>query len=90
MFKSTTYNTLEARNQLSKLIDAAEAGEEVIIARRGKPVVRLVPIASEPSIGSTEALAKVFAKWDGRWPEITQEELEEEKREVKSVWREDR
>jgi prevent-host-death family protein len=90
VFRSTTYNTLEARNQLSKLIDAAEAGEEVIIARRGKPVVRLVAIDSEPSIGSPEALAKVFAKWEGRWPERTQEELDEEKRELKSGWREDR
>lgn len=90
MFKSTTYNTLEARNQLSKLIDAAESGEEVIIARRGKPVVRLVAIEDEPPIGSSEALAKVFAKWDGRWPEHSQKELDDEKREMKSGWREDR
>ncbi|MDP0491888.1 MAG: type II toxin-antitoxin system prevent-host-death family antitoxin [Verrucomicrobiota bacterium JB023] len=32
----------EAKTQLSKLIAAVEAGEEVIIARRDKPVVRLV------------------------------------------------
>ena len=31
----------EAKSQLSKLIKAVEAGEEVIIARRDKPVVRL-------------------------------------------------
>lgn len=31
----------EAKTQLSKLIAAAERGEEVIIARRDKPVVRL-------------------------------------------------
>ena len=31
----------EAKTQLSKLIRAAEAGEEVIIARGNKPVVRL-------------------------------------------------
>jgi prevent-host-death family protein len=34
-----------AKTQLSKLIARAEAGEEVIIARGKKPVVRLVPIA---------------------------------------------
>ena len=33
-----------AKSQLSKLIDAALAGEEVVIAKGSKPVVRLVPI----------------------------------------------
>lgn len=37
-------NTHEAKTQLSKLIAAAEAGEEVIIARRGRPAVKLVPV----------------------------------------------
>jgi prevent-host-death family protein len=36
-------NIHEAKSQLSKLIERAEAGEEVIIARAGKPVVKLVP-----------------------------------------------
>ena len=36
-------NIYEAKTQLSKLIDRALAGEEVIIARAGTPVVRLVP-----------------------------------------------
>ncbi len=34
----------EAKSQLSKLIAAAEAGEEVVIARGTKPVVKLTPI----------------------------------------------
>lgn len=37
-------NTHEAKTQLSRLIAAAEAGEEVIIARRGTPAVKLVPV----------------------------------------------
>jgi prevent-host-death family protein len=37
-------NIHEAKSQLSKLVERAMAGEEVIIARAGKPVVRLVPI----------------------------------------------
>jgi len=36
-------NILEAKNRLSQLIKAARAGEEVVIANRGEPVVRLVP-----------------------------------------------
>ena len=37
-------NVHEAKSQLSKLIERAEAGEEVVIARNGRPVVRLTPI----------------------------------------------
>lgn len=37
-------NVHEAKSQLSRLLERAEAGEEVVIARNGKPVVRLVPI----------------------------------------------
>lgn len=41
-------NVLEAKTQLSRLLDRAEAGEDVIIARAGHPVARLVPILAEP------------------------------------------
>ena len=37
-------NVHEAKSQLSKLIEATLRGEEVIIARGDKPVVRLVPV----------------------------------------------
>ena len=37
-------NIHEAKAQLPKLVERALEGEEVIIARAGKPVVRLVPI----------------------------------------------
>ena len=37
-------NVLEAKNRLSQLIRAAQAGEDVIIANRGEPVVRIVPV----------------------------------------------
>lgn len=36
-------NIHEAKTQLSKLIEAVEAGEEIIIARAGRPVAKLVP-----------------------------------------------
>ena len=39
-------NMLEAKNQLSKLVKAAQAGEEVVIANHGVPVVRLVAVES--------------------------------------------
>ena len=37
-------NVHEAKSQLSTLIEATLRGEEVIIARDDKPVVRLVPV----------------------------------------------
>jgi prevent-host-death family protein len=41
-------NIHAAKTQLSKLLDAAVAGEEVIIAKAGKPVARLVPVDAKP------------------------------------------
>lgn len=39
-----TVNLYEAKSQLSKLVDEASAGEEVIIAKAGLPKARLVPL----------------------------------------------
>jgi prevent-host-death family protein len=38
-------NVSEAKARLSELLAAAERGEEVVIARSGHPVARLVPVA---------------------------------------------
>ena len=38
----TTVNIHEAKTHLSRLLAQVEAGEEVVIARNGKPVARLV------------------------------------------------
>lgn len=38
------YNLYEAKTHLSQLVQAALDGEEVLIARAGKPAVRLVPV----------------------------------------------
>jgi len=37
-------NMHDAKSNLSKLVEEAEAGEDVVLARAGKPVVRLVPV----------------------------------------------
>lgn len=50
----------EAKTTLSRLVERAESGEEIVIARNGKPVVRLVPVASSAS------LASVRGAWRGR------------------------
>ncbi len=43
----TAFGTFDAKNQLSKLLDMVERGEEVTITRNGKPVARLVAPESE-------------------------------------------
>ncbi len=46
-----TVNIHEAKTQFSRFVDQAEAGEEIVIARAGKPVARLValsPLISKP------------------------------------------
>jgi prevent-host-death family protein len=51
------FNIHEAKTNLSQLIGRAEAGEEVIIARAGKPAVRLVPVeAAAPPVFHPGAL----------------------------------
>lgn len=42
----TQVNIHEAKTSLSRLVDRAAAGEEIIIARAGKPVARLVRLDS--------------------------------------------
>lgn len=37
-------NLYEAKTHLSELVDRASTGEEIIIAKNGKPVARLVPL----------------------------------------------
>jgi prevent-host-death family protein len=44
----TAINIYEAKTQLSKLVERAAAGKDVIIARGGKPVARLTQLASPP------------------------------------------
>ena len=39
-----TVNVHEAKANLSRLLKQAEAGEEVVITRNGKPVARLTPV----------------------------------------------
>lgn len=41
-------NLYEAKTHLSQLVDKATAGEDVIIARNGRPLVRLVPVQRAP------------------------------------------
>jgi prevent-host-death family protein len=52
-------NIHDAKSRLSKLIEKAINGEEVIIAKAGRPVVRLVPIRADETPRSG-------GQWKGR------------------------
>ena len=52
-------NIHEAKSQLSKLVEQAMNGEEVIIAKAGQPMVRLVPIHADAS-------PRQGGQWKGR------------------------
>lgn len=41
-------NVHEAKTHFSRLLDLAHAGEEIILAKGGKPYARLMPLASAP------------------------------------------
>lgn len=43
-----TYNVQEAKTRLSELLGRVERGEEIVIARSGTPVARLVPAGPLP------------------------------------------
>jgi prevent-host-death family protein len=42
-------NVYEAKTHLSQLLDRAAAGEEIVIARAGRPIARLVALSDVPS-----------------------------------------
>lgn len=43
-----TVNIHEAKTNLSRLLEKVAAGEEIVIAKAGKPIARLVPLAGKP------------------------------------------
>lgn len=64
---SEPVNVYEAKTQLSKLIDRALAGDDVVIARAGKPMVRLVPVLAQPgrrTPGSARGQIRMAADFD--------------------------
>ena len=67
-------NMLEAKNQLSRLVKRALAGEEVVIANNSEPMVRLVPVAKEGHLRGWGKLKKFGAATDAAFtPELDEQ-----------------
>ena len=66
-----TFNVLEAGPDLSRLVEAVENGSEteIVIARDGKPVARLVPIATKPDVSKRLGLLQ------GQYPAMSLEDF---------------
>jgi prevent-host-death family protein len=67
-------NMLEAKNQLSRLVKDALAGEDVVIASNGEPMVRLVPVARQGHLRGLGKLRRFRAAIDAAFtPEFDEE-----------------
>ena len=67
----------EAKNNLSKLVErAATRGEGFIIARAGKPLVKVVPLAQADKPKRRIGFLKGRIKVPDNWKEIGREEIE--------------
>lgn len=53
-----TYNMHEAKTHLSRLAERAANGEEIVIARAGRPVAKLVPLSEKPK-------KRTLGQWKG-------------------------
>jgi len=59
MPEPTQFNMHDAKTNLSRLVERVEAGEEIVIARDGRPVAMLVPAPGA-------ARAGIEGAWEGR------------------------
>jgi len=71
-----TYTMHQAKTQLSKLVAAAEAGEDVVITRGDTPVARLVPIEVREPERVYGALSKSLSVGPEFFEPLPAEELE--------------
>lgn len=68
-----TVNIQEAKTHLSRLVEEVMRGEEVVIAKAGKPMVRLVPVGSlvgPRPLGLLAGQVRETADWWGPDPEL--------------------
>ena len=70
------YNVYEAKSSLSRLLDEVEAGKEVIIARHGRPVVRLEKIHVSTGRLLGTGRGEVELPDDSIWAPMSDEEVD--------------
>ncbi|HEX5435895.1 MAG TPA: type II toxin-antitoxin system Phd/YefM family antitoxin [Gemmatimonadaceae bacterium] len=76
---SKPVNLYEAKTHLSKLVDRAASGEEIIIAKAGKPKARLVPLRDvgiKRRPGAWRGRVRITSDFDAPLPESVLEGFE--------------
>jgi prevent-host-death family protein len=69
---SEKVNIYDAKTRLSQLVERVEAGEEIIIARAGRPAARLVPFRAESvkrKPGRMRGRIRIAADFDAALPD---------------------
>lgn len=75
----TIYNLYEAKTALSRLVDRAAGGEEIILSKAGKPLAKLVPFHRTPlprQPGGWEGRMRISEDFDAPLPEEIQAAFE--------------
>ncbi len=73
-------NIHEAKTHLSRLLARLNDGEEIVIARAGKPIARLVPVVEQPARrqpGSARGKVTIAPDFDAPLPDAVLETFEE-------------
>jgi prevent-host-death family protein len=70
-----TINMHEAKSQLSQLVEAAERGESVIIARNGKPAAQLIGLKEISQRTWSETLQKWFKEGEKLELDLSRDDL---------------
>ena len=76
-----TVNLYEAKTRLSELVDRAAAGEEIVIAKNGRPLARLGPVPVEKpnrTPGGWEGMVWIAEDFDDPLPDDIQRYFEGE------------
>ncbi len=77
--KLKTVNVHEAKTHFSRLLGRVERGEEIVIARAGRPVARLLPMRSpnkERTLGLDKETMVIASDFDAPLPEDLLAEFE--------------
>ncbi len=75
----TKVNIYAAKTQLSRLLELAEKGEEVVIMRNGSPIARLVPMRERPGprpLGRLKGRIRIGKDFDAPLPRDVQLDFE--------------
>ena len=77
---SRQINIHEAETQLSQLLAKLNDGEEIVIARAGRPIAKLVPVIQQPTQrhpGSAKGKVTIAPDFDAPLPECVLKTFEE-------------